>query len=251
MAAQRLQKLIAAAGLRSRRRAEELLRAGRVRVNGTVAGLGDRADPGRDRITVDGRPLAPPAGPLTLLLNKPAGVLSTCRDPRGRPTVLDLLPPELRAGRGIHPVGRLDADSRGALLLSNQGDLTLRLSHPHYGHPRTYRVTVAGRPTAATLGRWRAGVPLDGRPSLPVEVRRIGRRGEGTELELVLREGRNRQIRRTAEILGHPVLDLQRVAIGPLRLGDLPEGRWRRLQPHELPLPSPRPVRPADPRSRQ
>jgi pseudouridine synthase len=245
MAAARLQKLIAVAGLLSRRRAEDLLRAGRVRVNGRVAALGDRADPASDRVTIDGRPLAAPAGPLTLLLNKPPGVVTTCRDPRGRPTVLDLLPPDLRAGRGLHPVGRLDADSRGALLLTNQGALTLRLTHPRHGHPRTYRVTVAGLPAAATLSRWRAGVPLDGRPSRPVGLRRLGRRGDATALELVLREGRNRQIRRTAALLGHPVLDLQRIAIGPLRLGDLPEGRWRRLLPHELPPAA------ADPRPRE
>jgi pseudouridine synthase len=234
MAAERLQKLIAAAGLCSRRHAEQLLREGRVRVNGSVARLGERADAGRDGITVDGRPLQRAADVLTLLLNKPAGVLSTCHDPRGRPTVLDLLPASLASGTGLHPVGRLDAASRGALLLSNDGTLTLRLSHPRYGHAKTYRVWVEGRPSAATLSRWRAGVPLDGRPSRPVHLRRLDRAGPHTLLELVLQEGRNRQIRRTAELLGHPVLDLQRIAIGSLRLGDLPEGRWRRLRPEDL-----------------
>lgn len=234
MARERLQKLMAAAGFCSRRRGEELLRQGRVRVNGQPASLGDQADAARDRIEVDGRPLqaAPPS--LTLLLNKPVGVLCTCHDPRGRPTVLDLLPPPLRRGQGLHPVGRLDADSRGALLLSNDGDLTLRLTHPRYGHRRTYRVWVRGVPDGAALQRWRAGVPLDGEPSQPVGLRLLQRDGEAALLELQMGEGRNRQIRRTAALLGHPVLDLQRTAIGPWSLGELPEGRWRRLQPDEL-----------------
>ncbi len=233
MTAERLQKLLAGAGFCSRRRAEELMRQGRVRVNGAVASPGDRADPALDRIEVDGRPLATAPARITLLLHKPVGVLCSCHDPQGRPTVLDLLPPELACGRGLHPVGRLDADSRGALLLSNDGDLTLRLTHPRFHHPKTYRVEVEGDPDPATLERWRRGVPLDNRPSRPVEVRRLRHTRLGTELELVMKEGRNRQIRRTAERLGHPVLDLLRVAIGPVRLGDLPEGRWRHLDPQE------------------
>lgn len=234
MARERLQKLMAASGFCSRRRGEDLLRQGRVRVNGQPASLGDQADAARDRIEVDGRPLqaAPPS--LTLLLNKPVGVLCTCHDPRGRPTVLDLLPPPLRRGQGLHPVGRLDADSRGALLLSNDGDFTLRLTHPRYGHRRTYRVWVRGVPDGAALRRWRAGVPLDGEPSQPVGLRLLQRDREAALLELQMGEGRNRQIRRTAALLGHPVLDLQRTAIGPWSLGELPEGRWRRLQPDEL-----------------
>jgi pseudouridine synthase len=233
MAAERLQKLMAAAGFCSRRRGEELLREGRVQVNGRMAALGDRADAERDDIRIDGRPLRAAPAPLTLLLNKPPGVLSTCHDPRGRPTVLNLLPPELQRGQGLHPVGRLDADSRGALLLSNAGSLTLRLTHPRYGHRKTYRAWVKGRPGAEVLERWRRGVPLDGIASLPVQLRVLEERADITRLELVLREGRNRQIRRTGEQLGHPVLDLERVAIGPLALGALPEGHWRRLEPQE------------------
>jgi 16S rRNA pseudouridine516 synthase len=233
MGAERLQKLIAAAGHCSRRQAETLLRQGLVRVNGDQAQLGDRADPACDRITVRGEPLAARPEPLLLLVNKPAGVVCSCHDPQGRPTVLDLLPAELRQGRGLHPVGRLDADSRGALLLSNQGALTLRLSHPRYGHRKTYRVWVGGRPTARSLERWAAGVPLDGQASQAVGLQLIQQTSQATELELVMGEGRNRQIRRTAAILGHPVLDLQRWAIGPLGLGDLPEGRWRRLDHQE------------------
>jgi len=233
MGSERLQKLIAAAGLCSRRHAEVLLRQGAVRVNGRTASLGDRADPHQDRIEVNGRPLTLPPPPLTLLLHKPIGVLSTCHDPHGRPTVLELLPPELRRGAGLHPVGRLDADSHGVLLLSNDGDLTLRLTHPRYGHPKSYRVWVAGQPDRIALERWQAGVPLDGKPSQPVGLRQLAQRRDATLLELNLREGRNRQIRRTAALLGHPVLDLQRTAIGPLHLGDLAEGDWRRLSPQE------------------
>jgi 16S rRNA pseudouridine516 synthase len=233
MAAERLQKLIAAAGLCSRRRAEDLLRAGRVQVNGQVAQLGERADPSHDRIAIDGRPLQGAATPLLLLLNKPPGVLSSCRDPRGRPTVLDLLPPALAEGTGLHPVGRLDADSRGALLLTNQGDLTLRLTHPRYGHSKTYRVWVEGQPSNATLQRWAEGVPLSEGPSLPVALTRLRQRDQQTLLELRMGEGRNRQIRRTAALLGHPVLDLRRVAIGSLQLADLPEGQWRHLDRRE------------------
>ena len=229
----RLQKLIAAAGICSRRHAEALLQQGRVQVNGRTAQLGDRANPDTDDIRLDGEPLRPAAPPLVLLLNKPAGVVSSCHDPEGRPTVLDLLPPELARGQGLHPVGRLDAASRGALLLSNDGALTLRLTHPRFAHRKRYRVWVQGQPSADSLARWRAGVPLDGRPSLPVAVKLLGHRRGNTELELELREGRNRQIRRTAELLGHPVLDLQRTAIGAIGLGALPEGRWRRLDPQE------------------
>ena len=225
---------MAAAGFCSRRRGEELLRQGRVRVNGQRAQLGDQADFAADRIEIDGQPLAPPAATLILLLNKPLGVLSTCHDPHGRTTVLDLLPAELRRGQGLHPVGRLDADSRGALLLSNDGALTLRLTHPRYGPSRTYRAWVRGRPERPVLDDWRAGVPLDGQASQAVQLSVLEHDGDATLLELVLREGRNRQIRRTAGLLGHPVLDLQRIAIGGLELADLPEGRWRRLQAGEL-----------------
>jgi 16S rRNA pseudouridine516 synthase len=233
MAAERLQKLIAAAGLCSRRRAEDLLRQGRVRVNGAPALLGDRADPGCDAIAVDGRPLQAAAAPLLLLLNKPAGVVCSCHDPQGRTTVLDLLPPVLRQGHGIHPVGRLDNDSRGALLLTNQGALTLQLTHPRYGHRKTYRVWVAGQPGDEQLRRWAAGVPLEEGPSQPVTVNLLRRRRDRSLLELEMGEGRNRQIRRTAALLGHPVLDLQRVAIGSLALDDLPEGHWRHLERQE------------------
>ena len=233
MAAERLQKLIAQAGVCSRRRAEELLRDGRVTVNGQRAQLGDKANPNSDSIALDGEPLGAAAAPMVLLLNKPAGVLSSCFDPEGRPIVLDLLPPELARGQGLHPVGRLDFESRGALLLSNDGALTLELTHPRFAHRKTYRVWVQGRPSQRVLDQWARGVSLDGAPSQPVQVSVADTEPDHTLLELVMGEGKNRQIRRTAELLGHRVVDLQRVAIGPIHLGALPEGRWRRINDQE------------------
>ena len=227
MTRQRLQKLIAAAGLCSRRRAEEWLQAGRVTVDGQLARVGDQADPQEQTIRVDGQILPSRGAARVLLLNKPMGVICSCDDPQGRQTVLDLLPPEHRAG--LHPVGRLDADSRGALLLTDLGELTLKLTHPRYSHTKTYRVWVEGVPSDAELERWRRGIPLDGRRTRPAQVRRLRARGDRSLLEIELREGRNRQIRRMAEALGHPVLDLQRTAIAGLPLGDLAEGCWNWL----------------------
>ena len=231
MTRQRLQKLIAAAGICSRRHAEILLREGRVQVNQVTAGLGDQADPNIDHIEVDGCVLAQPSIPRLILLNKPRGVISSCSDPQGRPTVLDLIPKSLR--RGLHPVGRLDGDSRGALLLTNQGAITLQLTHPRYSHHKTYKVQVRGKPSRATLNRWCNGVELDGKPTQPAEVSSLKQTANHTLLKVILREGRNRQIRRVAEALGHPVLDLQRTAIASIDLGSLPEGHWRELTPSE------------------
>ena len=227
MTRQRLQKLIASAGLCSRRHAENLIRAGRVQVNHCQAKLGDQADPQNDHIEVDGRPLSSPPSPRLILLNKPPGVITSCCDPQGRKTVLDLVPKSLR--RGLHPVGRLDGDSRGALLLTNQGEMTLQLTHPRYSHRKTYRVQVQGRPTPATLQRWSHGVELDGLPTQPAEVSVVEQRAHQSLLKVILREGRNRQIRRVADALGHPVLDLQRTAIASIDLGSLPEGSWREV----------------------
>ncbi|MFM8525492.1 MAG: pseudouridine synthase [Cyanobacteriota bacterium] len=230
---QRLQKLLAAAGVCSRRQAEELLRQGRVRCNGRTASLGDRARPDLDRLEVDGQPVGTRPPEITLLLNKPAGVVCSCHDPQGRRTVLDLLPDVLARGTGLHPIGRLDVESRGALLLTNIGALTLRLTHPRYEHPKTYRVLLGGHPDPSSLEHWAQGVPLDGQPSQPVQLNQLHQDRRGCLLELVMREGRNRQIRRTAAALGHRVLDLQRIAIGPIALEDLPEGQWRRVDPRE------------------
>jgi 23S rRNA pseudouridine2605 synthase/16S rRNA pseudouridine516 synthase len=228
---QRLQKLMAAAGLCSRRRGEDWLQAGRVTVDGRVASLGDQADPNSQLIEVDGVPLISVQEPRVFLLNKPVGVICSCRDPQGRATVLDCLPHQERSG--LHPVGRLDADSRGALLLTDQGELTLRLTHPRYNHAKTYRVLVRGIPSSQALRRWREGLLLDGRLTRPARVHCLRSRGASSLLEVELKEGRNRQIRRVAELLGHPVIDLQRVAIDGIRLDDLAEGCWRRLDARE------------------
>ena len=222
---------MAAAGLCSRRRGEDWLQAGRVTVDGRVASLGDQADPNSQLIEVDGVPLISVQEPRVFLLNKPVGVICSCRDPQGRATVLDCLPHQERSG--LHPVGRLDADSRGALLLTDQGELTLRLTHPRYNHAKTYRVLVRGIPSSQILRRWREGLLLDGRLTRPARVSCLRSRGASSLLEVELKEGRNRQIRRVAELLGHPVIDLQRVAIDGIRLDDLAEGCWRRLDARE------------------
>lgn len=223
---ERLQKLLSHWGIASRRRAEELIRQGRVSLNGSTAELGAKAHPGRDRILVDGRVVNPEQEPqrLYILLNKPAGVVSTCRDTHGRPTVLSLLPPRLTQGQGLHPIGRLDADSTGALLLTNDGSLTYALTHPRYHVPKTYQVWVQGSPSEVTLQQWRDGIVLDQRKTLPAQVqvkRRDGSRR--TQLEVVLTEGRNRQIRRIAEQLGHPVEELHRTKIASVHLNDSPK----------------------------
>lgn len=235
--AERLQKVLSQWGVASRRHAEGLIQSGRVSVNGEVAHLGQKADPLCDRIELDGRLLSAQNRPehYYLLLNKPKRVVSSCNDPRDRKTVLAFLPEPLRQGAGIHPVGRLDFNSTGALLLTNDGDLTCRLTHPRHHVPKTYRVTVAGQPKATALRQWRQGVALAGRRTLPAEVKVISvLTSDQTELEIVLREGRNRQIRRVAEQLGHPVKRLHRIAIGPLQLGDLAMGQVRSLTTAEI-----------------
>lgn len=232
----RLQKVLAKCGVASRRRAEQLIAEGRVVVNGQVATIGLKVDPDRDVISVDDRPLATrqtsaPAA-LYILLHKPLGVVSTCRDPQRRPTVLDCLPESLTQNTGLHPIGRLDTQSSGALILTNDGDLTYQLSHPRHHVPKTYRVWVEGRPSADTLNHWRSGVLLgdDNRPTLPAQVHQRQTQLQQTELEIILTEGRNRQIRRVAAQLGHPVIALHRCAIGMI---DLQIDSGRSLQPGE------------------
>lgn len=224
----RLQKLLSQWGIASRRHAEEMIQAGRVRVNGEIAHLGQKADPQSDRITVDGKLIKTTNRPaqVYLLLNKPAGVVSTCSDPQGRPTAIDLLPTLLQKGQGIYPVGRLDADSTGALLLTNDGDLAFRLIHPRHSVPKTYHVWVEGQPPEKILQIWREGVILDSKKTLPCQIRVLetGSKGNSTLLEVILKEGRNRQIRRVAEQLGYPVIQLHRTAIGAIQL-QLPKQR--------------------------
>jgi 16S rRNA U516 pseudouridylate synthase RsuA-like enzyme len=166
---ERVQKLLSQWGIASRRQAEQMILAGRVRLNGELVQLGQKVQPEIDRVEVDGRVIEPVTRPdrLYLLLNKPAGVVSTCDDPQRRTTVLDLLPPAFQQGQGLHPVGRLDVESTGALLLTNDGELTFQLTHPRYHVPKTYQVWVEGRVTPAELQRWRQGILLDGRKTLP------------------------------------------------------------------------------------
>ena len=192
---------------------------------------GAQADPGRDAIALDGRPL-PPAAPLChVLLHKPRGYVTSRRDPEGRPVVLDLLPEELR---GLYPVGRLDYDAEGLLLLTNDGELANRLLHPRYAVPRVYHVDVRGDVRAADLPRWLAGVTLDDGPAAPSAVRRLRPGARTTRLALTFSEGRYREVKRYCQALGHPVLHLRRVEFGPLRLGPLSPGCWRALTAAEV-----------------
>jgi 23S rRNA pseudouridine2605 synthase len=228
----RLAKYLAHAGVASRRAAEAIVAAGRVAVDGEIVRDPARDVDGRNRVEVDGRLLSGPETAVVYALHKPVGVLSTAHDPGGRPTVVELIPERRR----LYPVGRLDADSSGLILLTNDGALANRLTHPRYEVPKTYRVRVARGPVGEqALGALRAGVRLDDGPTAPAQARlmRAGRTGS-QELELTIREGRNRQVRRMCEAVGHPVLALQRVAFGPLRLGGLAAGEHRRLGEAEL-----------------
>jgi len=242
---ERLQKVLAQQGIGSRREVERWIESGRVRVNGAVAELGQKIDPQRDRVQIDQTPVkfAEDFEQIYILLHKPKGVVSTCYDPQHRRTVLDLLPFPLRQGKGIHPVGRLDSDSTGALLLTNNGDLTFQLTHPSHDILKTYRVWVEGYPHPVTLDQWRSGVQLqesnapreeESALTLPAEIEVLQQEKGQTCLKIQMREGRNRQIRRIAELLGHPVLRLHRLAIGAINLGDLHRGQWRNLTPWEV-----------------
>jgi 23S rRNA pseudouridine2605 synthase len=235
MPQERLQKILAAAGLGSRREAEEWIAEGRVRVNGAVVTLGDRADPERDSVKFDGRPVRPRRTRRYLLLNKPRGYITTTDDPERRQTVLDLVPEGLR---GLKPIGRLDVQSEGLLILTDDGDFAQAVSHPSRGVGKEYEVKVSGVPTEAELGRVRRGLPIDGRRAAPCQIDRMRRTrgpGEGnTWLRVVLHEGRSRQVRRMFEMIGHSVLKLRRTAIGPLRDPRLRPGEFRPLTEGEV-----------------
>jgi len=235
---QRLSKLIAAAGLASRRKCEDLIRAGRVRLDGeVVTNLGTRADPKCARIEVDGKPIA--LEPLVyVLLNKPRGPLSAVSDHRGRQTVVGLVK---GVSARLYPVGRLDADTEGLLLLTNDGELTYRLTHPRYGVEKVYEAEVEGRPTAETVLRLAHGVMLEDGWSGPARVRLLPLLRQctteatpGGRLEVTIHSGRKRQVRRMLKAVGHPVVSLRRTRMGTLRLGDLPAGGWRKLSRKEI-----------------
>lgn len=222
----RLAKFLAHGGVASRRKAELIISKGRVTVGGEVV-----TDPARDvgegdDVRVDGSRVAGTEEREVWAVNKPVGVVSTAREPGARPAVVELVDSPAR----LYPVGRLDADSTGLLLLSNDGALANRLTHPRYEVPKAYRVELRRPPSEGDLRRLAAGVELDDGPTAPAEVRRRGER----EVEVVLREGRNRQLRRMAEAVGNRVVSLRRIRFGPVELGDLPEGGARRLSPDEI-----------------
>ena len=229
---ERLQKLIAQAGLASRRGAEEIILAGRVTVNGhVVSELGAKADIITDRVVVDGKPLRPPAAPIVLLLHKPKGYVTTKSDPEGRATVMEFLPKKYQM---LHPVGRLDFDTAGALLLTNDGELTNLLTHPAHGVSKTYHARVKGHPTPENLRKLHQGVRLTDGMTAPCQVRVKAKTDKATLVEVVLHEGRNRQVRRMFEAVGHEVRALRRVKFANLDITDLPPGDSRELLPAEI-----------------
>jgi pseudouridine synthase len=215
----------------ARRKADQLIAAGQVLVNGTPAMAGQQVTPGIDRVTVDGSLVEPVSTSTYLMMNKPVGVLTSVGDDRGRQTVVDRLPP----GRPrVFPVGRLDLDSRGLVLLTDDGELAGRLMHPRYHVEKEYRVVVRGRPGEEALRRLAEGMIVRGERFEPAEVRVLEGTDGDTQLSMILREGRKREVRRLWQALGHPVLDLQRVRIDGLQLGDLPEGDVRPLRADEV-----------------
>ena len=228
---ERLQKVLARAGVASRRKSEELIQQGRVAVNGRiVTKLGTKVDPRHDEIRVDGQPIQSGAGNIYVMLNKPRAVLSTREDARGHRSLGDLIVTPTR----VYPVGRLDAASEGLILLTDDGDLANVLTHPRYEHEKEYRVLVNGRPSKKTLDAWRRGVLLDGTMTAPAKVDVVLAEKDSTVLRVVMREGRKRQIRSVAALLGHPVRGLLRVRLGPLHLGTLESGQWRYLTAKEI-----------------
>ncbi len=227
---ERLQKVLARAGFGSRRAGEELIAAGRVEVDGKIARLGRRVDTDRDQITVDGVPVSVRQDLVYYLLNKPARVVTTARDPEGRATVLDLVPLEPR----VFSVGRLDFETEGLLVLTNDGDLAQLLSHPSHAVEKAYLAEVTGVPSRAALRRLRDGVDLDDGPTAPCRVHLVQSRDGAAALELVIHEGRNRQVRRMCEAVGHPVRRLVRTRVGPVSDRKLAPGSWRPLRQREV-----------------
>jgi 23S rRNA pseudouridine2605 synthase len=229
---ERLQKVLARAGVGSRRTNEMLIAEGRVTVNGEVAVLGRRVDPGRDRVALDGVPVVVDATVVHWVLNKPAGYVTTAHDTHGRPTVLDLVPDEPR----VFPVGRLDLETEGLLLLTNDGDLAQLLTHPRHGVEKEYFVEVEGKPSPAALRRLREGVELDDGPTLPARAKIVQESPAltTTALAIVVKEGRKRMVRRMCATVGHPVVRLARTRIGPLRDPHLAPGTWRALATEEV-----------------
>jgi 23S rRNA pseudouridine2605 synthase len=228
----RLQKILSAAGVASRRQAEALITAGRVTVNGRVIRqLGERADARADRIAVDGERVRVEQGRRTIVLHKPRGVVSTLADPEGRPTVRGLI---TGVRERLYPVGRLDLQTTGLILLTNDGQLAAALMHPRQAVPRVYEAKVRGRPSGAALARLRRGVTLDDGPAQPLRVRLVRTLPTKSWIEITLREGRWHEVRRLCEAVGHPVEKLSRIRVGPIRLSTLELGAWRDCTAGEL-----------------
>ncbi len=225
---ERLQKILSQAGIASRRASEQLMLDGRVTVNGeTIRELGTKADAASDDIRVDGSRIKVAQRHVYVLLNKPRGYVTTRSDPQKRPTVIDLVK---GVREYIYPVGRLDYDSEGLLILTNDGDLAARLTHPRHGVPRVYEARVLGAPDAHDLGRLSKGVSIDGRRTEPAQVVSLG----ASHLRITVHEGRNRQVRKMCDAIGHPVTELRRVSVGPIRDAKLKIGHWRELSPQEV-----------------
>jgi 23S rRNA pseudouridine2605 synthase len=229
---ERLHKYLARAGIASRRQAENLIREGRVTINGMIVDtVGVCLDPEKVEIAVDGRPVRPPVRLRTVMLHKPSGYVTTTADPQGRRKVTDLVADQ--ADR-LFPVGRLDYDATGLLLLTNDGELANRLMHPRYKVPKTYRITLAGNFDQEAQKRLLAGVKLDGRLTVPTQIMILKRSPEHSVMEMTIREGKYHQVKRMCALVGYQVVKLKRVAYGPLRLGRLGPGAWRDLNPGEV-----------------
>lgn len=229
---ERLQKYLAHAGVASRRTCEELISAGKVRVNGEVVReMGVKIDPEKDRVEVNGQTVGEKEDKIYLMLNKPKGYVTTLRDPQGRPKVVDLVKD---TGRRVYPVGRLDFDTEGLLLLTNDGELTFALTHPRHEIGKTYIAVVKGIPDKDKLKRFQKGLRLADGMTAPAKVRVMKKKGANAVLEITIFEGRNRQIRRMCETIGHPVLELKRISMGFLELGNLAEGKYRQLTEKEI-----------------
>ncbi|MGI6552783.1 MAG: rRNA pseudouridine synthase [Clostridia bacterium] len=229
---ERLQKYLSRMGVASRRACESLILEGKVQVNGkTVTVLGTKINPQLDLVQVEGRVIAQKEPKIYLMLNKPPGYVTTVKDDRGRPTVMDLIGP---VERRIYPVGRLDYQTRGLLILTNDGDLAYILTHPKYEIKKTYLALVKGQPQEKDLDRLRKGIMLDGRKTAPASIRFLRRVGHNSLVEIILHEGRNRQVRRMFHRIKHPVLELERTRIGSLDMGQLPLGAYRPLTREEI-----------------
>ena len=228
---ERIQKIISSAGMASRRAAEELIRSGRVCINGETAKLGQSADLNADIVTVDGEPLKLISKKVYIMLNKPRGYVTTVKDDRGRPTVMDLIS---EVGERVYPVGRLDMDSEGLLILTNDGEVANRLMHPSFGHQKTYIVKVTGKNIGNVVKNLMEEINIDGVTVRAKKVELIRKMSNSTEISITIGEGRNRQVRKMCTVVGLTVVELKRVSEGFLELGDLPSGKWRYLSAEEI-----------------